>query len=260
MLSRVVAPATRPFSTSSSLMRIVPGSLESQECSYPIAGKKTHFTDIKNAFSGIKSGDHIFVHGIAATPTPLLQGLCEYAKANNLNKLTLHHLHLEGPTPWVQPEYKNLIRSNSLFTGANLRKAVNDGTADFNSTFLHEVPLLFRTGAIKLNVALIHVSPPDANGYCSLGTSVDTARSAVTQADLIIAMSNKHMPRTFGDSVIHQSHIDVMVECNDQLLHERPTAGAPSAEEKKIGELIANNLVEDGATLQWVSVLFQTRL
>ncbi|VDD96370.1 unnamed protein product [Enterobius vermicularis] len=250
MLSRVIAPSVRSISTSSSLMRIVPGSLEDQECAYPIAGKKTHFTDLKNAFNGIKSGDQIFVHGIAATPTPLLKGLCEYAKANNLKKLTLHHLHLEGPAPWIQPEYKNLIRSNSLFTGANLRKAVNDGTADFNSTFLHEVPLLFRTGAIKLNVALIHVSPPDKYGYCSLGTSVDTARAAVTQADHIIAMSNDQMPRTFGDSVIHQSHIDVMVECNGHKLHERPPSGPAAPEEKKIGELIANNLVEDGATLQ----------
>ncbi|VDM39821.1 unnamed protein product [Toxocara canis] len=250
MLSRALTSTTRCFSTSSALLRIVPGSLENQECSYPIKGKSTVVTDIKNAFKGIKSGDNVFVHGIAATPTPLLQGLCEYVKANDIKGVKLHHLHLEGPTPWTAPDVKTRIRSNSLFTGANLRKAVNDGTADFNSTFLHEVPLLFRTGAIKLNVALIHVSTPDANGYCSLGTSVDTARAAVTQADHIIAMTSKHMPRTFGDAVIHQSHIDVMVECNDHLLHERHMGGPATAEEKKIGEIIANNLVENGATLQ----------
>lgn len=149
-------------------------------------------------------GDHIFVHGIAATPTPLLEGLCKHAEANNLSKITLHHLHLEGPTPWLDAKYNseffsllNLaylftfsfidrIRSNSLFTGSNLRKGVNEGLVDFNSCFLHEVPLLFRRGAVKLNVALIHVSQPDENGYCSLGTSVDTARAAVTNADYII--------------------------------------------------------------------------
>uniref|UniRef100_A0A915B6L3 Acetyl-CoA hydrolase n=1 Tax=Parascaris univalens TaxID=6257 RepID=A0A915B6L3_PARUN len=250
MLSRAFGPTARCFSTSPTLLRVVPGSLENQECSYPIAGKKTVVTDIKNAFSGIKSGDSIFVHGIAATPTPLLQGLCDYVKANDLKGIKLHHLHLEGPVPWTAPDVKNRIRSNSLFTGSNLRKAVNDGTADFNSTFLHEVPLLFRTGAIKLNAALLHVSTPDSNGFCSLGTSVDTGRAAVTQADLIIAMTSKHMPRTFGDAVIHQSHIDVLVECDDHQLHERHGGGPPSPEEKKIGEIIANNLVDDGATLQ----------
>ncbi|VDD91490.1 unnamed protein product [Enterobius vermicularis] len=240
MLSRLAGPPTRYFSTTFPLMRLLPPEVGSQECSYPIAGKKTRYVDLKNAFNDVKSGDHIFVHGIAATPTPLLE---------------------------------DRIRSNSLFTGANLRKAVNDGTADFNSVFLQEIPQLFRSGAIKLNVALIHVSPPDSNGYCTLGTSIDTTRAAVTQADYIIgktvkryfvpliilyhgvymcclAMSNKNMPRTFGDSLIHESHIDVMVECDDQLLHERPVSGAASAEEKKIGEIIANNLVEDGATLQ----------
>ncbi|RCN43544.1 4-hydroxybutyrate coenzyme A transferase [Ancylostoma caninum] len=141
------------------------------------------------------------------------------------------------------------IRSNSLFTGANLRKAVNEGIADFNSCFLQEVPMLFRRGAIKLNAAIIHVSPPDQNGYCSLGTSVDTARAAVTNADHIIAMANKHMPRTFGDSVIHSSHIDVLVEDHTFKLHERHI-GKDSEEETKIGQIIAEHLVDNGATLQ----------
>jgi acyl-CoA hydrolase len=108
-----------------------------------------------------------------------------------LNKITLHHLHLEGPTPWTDPDVKERIRSNSLFTGHNLRVAINDGTADFNSCFLQEVPLLFRRGAIKLNAALVHVSPPDASGYCSFGTSVDTTRAAVTNADVIIGKNFK---------------------------------------------------------------------
>ncbi|VDK59594.1 unnamed protein product, partial [Anisakis simplex] len=250
MLSRALAPAKRCFSTSPALLRIVPGSLVEQECGYPIKGKKTVLSDIKNAFNGIRSGDNIFIHGIAATPTPLLFGLCDYAKANDLKGIKLHHLHLEGPTPWTAEDMKHRIRSNSLFTGGNLRKAVNDGTADFNSTFLHEVPLLFRTGAIKLDAAIIHVSPPDENGFCSLGTSVDTACAAVKQANHIIAMTNKHMPRTFGDSVIHQSHIDVMIELNDHPLHERPVGGPASPEEMKIGKIIADNLVDNGATLQ----------
>ncbi|KJH44510.1 putative 4-hydroxybutyrate coenzyme A transferase [Dictyocaulus viviparus] len=204
-------------------------------------------------FYCVSLGDNVFVHGIAATPTPLLKGLCDYVKANDIKRVTLHHLHLEGETPWTAEEFKGRIRSNSLFTGSNLRQAVNEGIADFNSCFLQEVPLLFRKGAIKLNAALIHVSPPDANGYCSLGTSVDTARAAITNADYIIAMANKHMPRTFGDGVIHSSHIDALVEDHTFPLHERHV-GKGSEEERKIGAIIAENLVENGATLQMVFV------
>lgn len=141
------------------------------------------------------------------------------------------------------------IRSNSLFTGGNLRKAVNEGLVDFNSCFLHEVPLLFRRGAIKLNVALIHVSQPDENGYCSLGTSVDCARAAVTNADYIIAMTNSNMPRTFGDGIIHESHIDAIVDKEGFPLHLRHESKI-SEIEGKIGRIIAENLVDDGATLQ----------
>ncbi|KAK6046446.1 hypothetical protein COOONC_16048 [Cooperia oncophora] len=123
---------------------------------------------------------------MAATPTPLLRGLCEYVKTNNLKGIILQHLLLDGETPWTAPDVKDRIRSNSLFTGSNLRKAVNEGVADFNSCFLQEIPLLFRSGAIKLNTALIQVSPPDAHGYCSLGPCVDITRAGAANADTII--------------------------------------------------------------------------
>ncbi|VDM93470.1 unnamed protein product [Onchocerca ochengi] len=96
---------------------------------------------------------------------------------------------------------------------------------------------------------LMKVSPPDAFGYCTLGTSVDATCAAITQADHIIAISNKNMPRTFGDSIIHQNHIDVMIEM-DYPLYEREIQETGSFEEQKIGEIIANNLVDNGATLQ----------
>uniref|UniRef100_A0A915Q889 Acetyl-CoA hydrolase n=1 Tax=Setaria digitata TaxID=48799 RepID=A0A915Q889_9BILA len=250
LLSRFVPVSSRTFHTNATLSRRIPGSFESHECGYPIAGKTTKIVaNITDAFNKIKSGDNIFVHGMAATPTPLLDGLCEFAEANDLKKLTLHHLHLEGPIKWTASPYKDRFRSNSLFTGANLRKAVNEGVADFNSVFLHEVPLLFRSGSIKLNVALIMVSPPDSFGYCTLGTSVDASRAAITQADHIIAISNKSMPRTFGDSVIHQSHIDVMIEM-DFPLHQRHANDDLTPEERKIGKIIAENLVDNGSTLQ----------
>ncbi|KAI6178833.1 Acetyl-CoA deacylase [Aphelenchoides besseyi] len=239
---------TRMLSRSTTLARSLVG-VKTRECTFPIADKKPVFSDLRAACSSIKSGDNVFVQGIAATPTPLLNALCDHVKENNLNKITLHHLHLEGPTPWIEPDVKDRIRSNSLFTGHNLRKSINDGTADFNSIFLNEVPMLFRRGAIKLNAALIQVSPPDANGFCSLGTSVDTTRAAVTTADFIIALSNKNMPRTFGDAVIHASHFDVLVEDHEHLLHPRPF-GELGEVNRKIGRIIADNLVDDGATLQ----------
>lgn len=250
--SAAAAATTRnmSLSASSAVFRSIYGKLKWREVAYPIAGKKPKIArDGKEAVASVKSGSHIFVHAIAATPTPLLEGLCEHAKANSLEKITLHHMHLEGPTPWLANDVKDRIRSNSLFTGHNLREAVNEGLADFNSIFLQEIPLLFRSGAIHLNAALVSVSPPDSGGYCTLGTSCESARAAVTLADQIIAVCNKNMPRTFGDTLIHESHIDVMLEHNFPL-HERKLNGELTREEKVIGELIAKELVANGATLQ----------
>ncbi|KAL3995034.1 Acetyl-CoA hydrolase/transferase C-terminal domain family protein [Acanthocheilonema viteae] len=246
----ITTTSGRKFSISIVKSRSIRGKLEGREVTYPIAGKKPKIVkECKEAVSTIKSGSHIFVHGIAATPTPLLEGLCEHVKANNFKKITLHHMHLEGKTPWLAPDVKDRIRSNSLFTGHNLRDAVNDGTADFNSIFLHEIPQLFRSGMIHLNAALITVSPPDSGGFCTLGTGADSTRAAVTLADCIIAICNKNMPRTFGETLIHESHIDFMIE-NHFPLHERKFAAKLSEVEKKIGNLIANELVDNGATLQ----------
>ncbi|CAB4036471.1 RNA-directed DNA polymerase from mobile element jockey-like, partial [Paramuricea clavata] len=142
----------------------------------------------------------------------------------------------------------SIFRDNCLFIGANVRQAVNDGRADFMPVFLSEIPLLFRRNILNIDVALVQVSPPDRHGFCSLGPSVDIARSAIQNAKYIIALSNPSMPRTFGDSLIHKSHVDVMVEV-DYPLPELKTE-EPNNVEKSIGKLIAENLVEDGATLQ----------
>jgi acyl-CoA hydrolase len=214
----------------------------------PIKNASASWMSGTQAVKVIKSGDSVFVQGIAATPTPLLKGLCQHASEADLKDITLHHLHLEGESFWTKPEYEGVIRSNSLFTGANLRKAVNEGRADAVSVFLSEVPWLFRRNLIPLDVALIHVSLPDKKGFCSLGTSVDVTRAAIINAKYIIALANPNMPRTFGDGIIHQSHIDAMV-FDDHWLHERHTK-PPSSVEAKIGHIIAEDLVQDGATLQ----------
>ncbi|GMT06016.1 hypothetical protein PENTCL1PPCAC_28190 [Pristionchus entomophagus] len=240
--------SSRALSTSSSRLAHSLGG-DPREICFPIPGKTPKVTTADKAFEGIKSGESIFVHGAAATPTPLLNALCEHVSGNNLSKIRLHHMHLEGEARWLDQKYRDQIRSNSLFTGHNLRKGMDEGLVDFNSCFLCEIPLLFRRKAITVNTAIIQVSPPDQNGYCSLGTSVDTARAALTHSKRIIAMTNKNMPRTFGDSVIHQSQIDVIVECDDHKLPERKIDPLGD-QEKKIGQIIAEKLVDNGATLQ----------
>ncbi|KAK6016891.1 hypothetical protein OSTOST_17621, partial [Ostertagia ostertagi] len=156
---------------------------DKNEIAFPIRGRQPKICTVKEAFDHIKSGDNIFVHGMAATPTPLLKGFCEHVKANNLTGIKLQHLLLEGETPWIESDLKDRIRSNSLFTGGNLRRAVNEGVADFNSCFLHEIPMLFRRGAIKLNAAIIM---GNAFGFCSLGPSVDITRAGAANAGYII--------------------------------------------------------------------------
>jgi acyl-CoA hydrolase len=161
----------------------------------------------------------------------------------------LHHLHIEGPVPHLTAEYKDFVSDKSFFTGGNAREAVNNGRSDYVPIFLSEVPQLFRRGKQKVDVALITVSPADKHGFHSLGVSVDVARAALQVADTIVAVINPNMPRTFGDSSVHTSHIDVALHASTPL-HElsRKKEGGPV--EEAIGKLIAENLVRDGATLQ----------
>ena len=193
---------------------------------------------------GISSGMHLFVHGQAATPTPLLEAL---ARRTDLEGVTLYHLHLEGPTPWLAPELAGRFRSVSLFTSANMREAVQRGRADHVPVFLSDVPGLFRSGQIRLDAALVQLSPPDRHGYCSLGTGVDAARAAVDCAPMVLAEVNAQMPRTHGDTSVPLADIEAF------CVTDRPLPAHPQEAETpviaRIGELIAG-LVEDGATLQ----------
>ncbi|KAG6463052.1 hypothetical protein O3G_MSEX013633 [Manduca sexta] len=131
---------------------------------------------------------------------------------------------------------------------ANVRQSVAEGRSDVIPIFLQDIPKLFHRKIIKPDIAVIQVSPPDNHGFCSLGTSVDCVRAALVNCKTIIAQINKNMPRTFGDAIIHISHIDYAVEDNTPL----PDHGSkpPTPEEMQIGKLIGENLVEDGATLQ----------
>lgn len=196
------------------------------------------------AVASIKSGANIFIHGAAATPTPLIQALTE---RRDLENVRIYHLHTAGPAPFAAPGREREFRSVSLFTGSPLRAAVAEGRADFVPIFLSDVPGLFLSGQVKLDAALVQLSLPDRHGNCSLGTSCDAAKAAVETARIVIAEFNDRMPRTHGNNVVPLARVDACIRTNHPL-HEH-AIDASGEIEARIGELVAG-LVEDGSTLQ----------
>ena len=192
----------------------------------------------------IKSGDRVFVHGAAATPTALLDAMCARA---DLHDVTLYHLHLEGHCAFAAPENGRRFRSVSFFTGPALRTPVAEGRADFMPVFLSEIPDLFLSGQIKLDVALVQLSPPNRHGHCTLGTSVDAAMAAVVTARTVLAEINERMPRTLGHTVVPMSRIAAFTHSDRPLAEHAPPP--QSAVDARIGELVAD-LIEDGSCLQ----------
>ncbi|MFT3711871.1 MAG: acetyl-CoA hydrolase/transferase C-terminal domain-containing protein [Archangium sp.] len=204
------------------------------------------FVSAAEAVSHLKSGQRVFVQGQAATPTVLLDAMV--GRASELKNVETVHLHLEGDAPHARAEVSGSFRPNALFVGANLRAAVAEGRADYTPIFLSEIPALFRRGVLPLDAALVHVSPPDAHGYVSLGTSVDAAVAAVECAETVIAQVNPKMPRTLGDGGVHWSRFTAMVEVDKPLFEHAASSGGDAVEDA-IGRRVAA-LIEDGATLQ----------
>lgn len=198
-----------------------------------------------NPFASIKSGDRLFVHGGAATPNKLLELLV--AEADRLENVELIHLHTIGEARYADPEFAKSFRVANLFVGPNMRKKMNLQVVDYLPCFLSEIPALFRSRKRPLNAALIHVSQPDRNGFCNLGTSVDIALAAIETAPLIIAQINSQMPRVHGDGFIHISQINHWIAVDEPL----PEVARPSlnSNELAIGQHVAS-LIEDGSTLQ----------
>jgi acyl-CoA hydrolase len=199
----------------------------------------------EEAVSVIKSGARVFIHSVAAAPRRLIEAMT--ARAGELRVVEIVSLHTEGPAPYAAPEMSRSFRVNALFVGPNVRRAVDEGRADYLPVFLSEVPSLFRSGILPLDVALVHVSPPDRHGFCSLGVSVDVSRAAVQTARTVVAQVNPRMPRSLGDGLIHVDQIDYMVEVDDPI----PEATNPPLTdvERAIGRHCAE-LVDDGACLQ----------
>lgn len=206
---------------------------------------KLNFVSADEALSVLKSNDNVFIQTAAAVPTQLVHALTETGK--KLQNISVFHLHTEGTAPYTKPEYKSNFNTHCFFVAANVREAVNEANADYIPIFLSEIPALFRKKAIPVDVALLHVSPPDRHGYCSLGISVDISLSVIENAKYIIAQVNPNMPRVNGGGIFHVSKFNALVEVNDPIPEE--DLGEADETELKIADNIAG-LVEDGATLQ----------
>ena len=201
----------------------------------------------EEAVKVIKSGDHVHIRSVSCAPLCLIEAMCERGERGELKDVHIHHLHTEGEAPYVEPKFEGIFQHDAFFVGANVRKSVQQGYADYIPVFLNETARLYRDNYIKCNVALIQVTPPDEFGYVSMGPSVDATLAAVENADYTIAVINKYVPRTFGDGLIHLSNIDIFVEKDEPL--ETAAPGQPSEVEKAIGRHCAE-LIEDGACLQ----------
>jgi 4-hydroxybutyrate CoA-transferase len=199
----------------------------------------------EEAVAGISSGDQLYLHCAAATPSVLLDALV--ARAPELRDVRVVHLHCEGPGPHLAPEMAGHFRHRALFIGPNARLAVQEGRADYVPAFLSDVPRLFESGMLPLDAVFVNASTPDAHGFCSLGTSVEAMHAAIRAAKTVIVQLNRAVPRTLGESFIHVDEIDLAVECSVPP-YEHRTAEIGDLE-RRIGAFVAD-LVPDGATIQ----------
>lgn len=203
------------------------------------------YVSAEEAVKLIRSGDRVLVQAASATPQALLKAMV--GRAAELRDVEVVHIHTEGFAEYADPKYADSFRTSCFFIGANMRKYVQMGSAQYNPVFLSDIPHLFRNGTLPIDVVLLNVSPPDKHGYCSLGVSVDVMVGGLEVTKTIIAQINPNMPRTNGDGIIHISRFDACVEVNDPIYELK--LGQPTAEETSIGKYIAE-MIEDGSTLQ----------
>jgi 4-hydroxybutyrate CoA-transferase len=193
----------------------------------------------------VESNMRVYIHPGCAEPEALVEALM--ARAPFLQNVEVVHLLTMGTSPYCAPEMARSFRHNALFVGGNVRKAVNEGRADYTPILLSEVEALFETGEMPIDVAFIQVSPPDPHGYCSFGVGVDITLTAAKCARRVVAQVNAQMPRTYGDSFIHVSQLDAIVEVSQPLCEMGTNTGDPISEQ--IGVHCAS-LIEDGSVLQ----------
>jgi len=192
----------------------------------------------------VRHGQRVFIGSGAGEPQTLVEAL---SAREDLADAEIIHILTLGVATYAEPRLGERFRHNAYFIGPNVREAVSQGRADYTPIFLSEIPALFRASRVRIDVALISVSPPDEHGYCSYGVSIDIVKSAAESAQFIIAEVNEQMPRALGDCFINVREIDLLVS-SDRPVLEAPQ-GVPDELSKRIARHIAN-LIEDGATLQ----------
>lgn len=198
------------------------------------------------AVSHIPSHSHVHLSSVASVPHCLIDALCRRADAGDVTDLHFHHFHTEGPAPYSEPRYEGIFFEQGFFVGPNVRANVNAGYADYLPVHLGEAQKLYRSGVIKLGAALVNVSRPNADGFVSLGTSVDCSIAAIESAQVVIGVVNPNVPFSFGDLVsVEKFHY--LVEDDAPLVCVQ--YAEPSAIEKQIGRNCAA-LIEDGDCLQ----------
>ncbi len=203
-------------------------------------------TTAEEAVKAIGSGDRVWIHPGCNTPTRLINAMVE--RAPELEDVEVVHILTLAAAPYTDPGMEPHFRHRALFVGGNVREAVSQGRADFVPVHLHEVPTLITSGLMPVDVALVHISPPDEHGFCSYGVGVDATKAAVENARVSIALVNQQMPRALGDSFVHVSKLTSVVEVDEPLI-EAPMSAEVSETARQIGRNIAS-LIPDGATLQ----------
>jgi 4-hydroxybutyrate CoA-transferase len=214
------------------------------------SGGQVNWTTADEAVKAIRSGDRVFVQGANAFPQVLINALVKRGRPSledGLRNVEIVHLHATGVAEYLGPEYTGHFHHRALFVGPNARPALASGRATYVPIFLSDIPALFRTRRLALDAVLLHLSPPDEHGFCSLGISVDCALSAFEAAAVRIAQINPRMPRTLGDSFIHVSQLTHAVQIDEPLPENHPEM--PSAFHRAIGNHLAD-LIPNGATLQ----------
>lgn len=204
------------------------------------------FVTADEAVSHIKSHSHIHLSSVASVPHCLISALCRRADAGDVTDLHFHHFHTEGPAPYSEPKYEGIFFDQGFFVGPNVRANLNAGYADYLPVHLGEAQKLYRSGAIKLGAALVNVSRPNADGYVSLGTSVDCSVAAIETAEIVIGVVNPNVPFAYGD-LISLDKFHYLVEDDTPLVSVN--FAEPSDIENQIGRNCAA-LIDDGACLQ----------
>ncbi len=208
-------------------------------------GYKDKVQTADEALRCVRSGMRVYIQPGCAEPEALVEALMR--RGPFVRDVEIVHMMTMGVAPYVSPEMAGHFRHNAMFIGANVRQAINDGRADYTPIYLSEIEGLFDSGAMPIDVALIELSPPDSHGFCSFGVGVDTSLTAAKCARYVVAQINDQMPRTFGDSFIHVTELDAVVE------DSRPLCAMKPSQATDLHRAIARNvadLIEDGSVLQ----------